>query len=114
VIHGIAPLARGGTIEIRAGRRGTRLELQVVDDGAGMHPGHRSGMGLDNARRRLRELYGEEQSLEVQAARGGGVAATVSIPFHDAPGGAQSEVVIHEDADADRGRRSARPAGDGL
>jgi len=62
-----------------------------VDDGAGMQPGHRSGMGLANARRRLRELYGEEQSLEVQAAGGGGVAATVSIPFHDAPGGAQSE-----------------------
>jgi len=46
VIHGIAPLARGGTIEIRADRRGGRLELQVVDDGAGMQPGHRSGMVL--------------------------------------------------------------------
>ena len=70
----------------------------------------RSGMGLANARRRLRELYGEEQSLEVQAAGGGGVAATVSIPFHDAAGGAPSEVVIREDTDAERGRRSARPA----
>ena len=110
VIHGIAPLARGGTIEIRADRRGGRLELQVVDDGAGMQPGHRSGMGLANARRRLRELYGEEQSLEVQTAGGGGVTATVSIPFHDAPGGAPSEVVIREDTDAERGRRSARTA----
>jgi len=36
-------------------------------------------------------LYGTEQSLEVQAARGGGVTATVSIPFHDVAGGAQSE-----------------------
>jgi len=59
-------------------------------------------MGLANARRRLRELYGEEQSLEVRAAGGGGVAATVSIPFHDAAGGAPSEVVIREDTDAER------------
>jgi signal transduction histidine kinase len=112
VIHGIAPLARGGTIEIRARRCGTTLELQVLDDGAGMQPGHRSGMGLANARRRLRELYGEEQSVIVKPAPGGGgVAAVVSIPFHEAaPAGVESEVVTRENTDPDRGRRGARPA----
>jgi len=35
-----SPARPGGTIEIRADRRGGRLELQVVDDGAGMQPGH--------------------------------------------------------------------------
>jgi two-component system, LytTR family, sensor kinase len=109
VIHGVAPLARGCTIEICAERRGTRLELQVLDDGAGMQPGRSAGLGLANARRRLRELYGEEQAVNVSDAPGGGVTARVSIPFHDAPGVA-AEVFSRDNSSPDRGRRSARPA----
>jgi two-component system LytT family sensor kinase len=110
VIHGVAPLARSCTIELRACRRGPRLELQVVDDGAGIRPGRRPGLGLANARRRLRELYGAEQSLDLRGTPGGGVAARVSIPFHDAAGGVAAEALSHESTDPDRGRRSARPA----
>lgn len=110
VIHGVAPLARSCTIEIRACRRGPRLELQVVDDGAGMRPVRRPGLGLANARRRLRELYGAEQSVDLSGTPGGGVAAMVSIPFHDAAGGVAAEALSHESTDPDRGRRSARPA----
>jgi two-component system LytT family sensor kinase len=110
VIHGVAPLARSCTIEIRACRRGSRLELHVADDGAGMRPGRRPGLGLANARRRLRELYGAEQSVDLRGTPGGGVTATVSIPFHDAPGGVAAEAFSHESTDPDRGRRSARPA----
>lgn len=110
VIHGIAPLDRPGVIEIRVCRRDQRLEMQVVDNGAGLRPTRRSGMGLSNARRRLHELYGEKQSLTVDAALGGGVAAVVSIPYHTAPGTVQAEVVSRENQDADRGRRGARSA----
>jgi signal transduction histidine kinase len=108
VIHGVAPLARGCTVEIRAERRGTRLELQILDDGAGLQPGRPAGLGLANARRRLRELYGEEQAVTVSAAPGGGVTAVVSIPFHDARGVAAAEVFSRDNTDPDRGRRSAR------
>jgi signal transduction histidine kinase len=110
VIHGAAPLARGCTIEIRAERRDTRLELQVLDDGAGMRPGRTAGLGLANAQRRLRALYGEEQTVSVSDAPGGGVTALVSIPFHDAPGVAAAEVFPRDNTGPDRGRRSARPA----
>jgi two-component system, LytTR family, sensor kinase len=110
VIHGAAPLARSCTIEIRAERHGMRLELQVIDDGAGMKPGHSTGLGLANARRRLRELYGEEQGVTVSGAPGSGVIALVSIPFHDAPGVPAAEVFSRDNTDPDRGRRSARPA----
>ena len=110
VIHGIAPLDRPGVIEIRVCRREQRLEMQVVDNGAGLRATRRSGMGLTNARRRLHELYGEKQFLTVDAAPGGGVAAVISIPYHTAPGTVQAEVVSRENQDADRGRRSARSA----
>jgi two-component system LytT family sensor kinase len=110
VIHGVAPLLRGCTIEIRAEHRGKRLELQVLDDGAGMKPGCLPGLGLANARRRLRELYAEDQSLNMSGAPGGGVAALVSIPFHDAPGVTAAEVFSRDDTSPDRGRRSPRPA----
>jgi two-component system, LytTR family, sensor kinase len=110
VIHGVAPLARGCTVEIRAERRGTRLELQILDDGAGMQPGRAAGLGLANARRRLRELYGEEQAVTVSGAPGGGVAALVSIPFHDAPGVAAAEVFSRDNTGPDRGRRSTLAA----
>src|ERR1700722_881584 len=110
VIHGVAPLVRGCTIEIRAARRGTRLELEVLDDGAGMQTGHSAGLGLANARRRLRELYGEEQAVNVSGAPGGGVTALVSIPFHDAPGVTAAEGFSRDNTSSDRGRRSARPA----
>ncbi len=110
VIHGAAPLARSCTIDIRAERRDTRLEIRVLDDGAGMRPGHSTGLGLANARRRLHELYGDEQRVTVNGARGGGVIAFVSIPFHYATDVPAAEVFSRDNTGPDRGRRSARPA----
>jgi signal transduction histidine kinase len=110
VIHGVSPLVRGCTIKIRAERRGTRLELEVFDDGAGMQPERSAGLGLANARRRLHELYGDEQALSVRNSPGGGVTALVSIPFHDAPGVTAAEAFSRDNTSPDRGRRSARPA----
>jgi two-component system, LytTR family, sensor kinase len=110
VIHGIAPLARGGTLEVSAARHGARLELLVSDDGVGLHGTPTAGVGLANARRRLHELYGSEQSLSLGARPGGGVAAAVSIPWHDAPGAVPDEGKSGENTHADRGRRGARAA----
>jgi two-component system LytT family sensor kinase len=107
VIHGIAPLQRGGTVAIRAYRREQQLVLQVEDDGMGMRRAGSAGMGLSNARRRMRELYGTQQSLSVTSEPGEGVCARVCIPFRIMPRSAQTEVVSREHTDTDSGRRSA-------
>jgi LytS/YehU family sensor histidine kinase len=79
VRHGIAPLVEGGTLTIEAAVEGERLRLVVADDGKGAdHVG--DGIGLGNARQRLRQLYGDRQSLEIETAPGKGFRVTVEIP----------------------------------
>lgn len=102
VIHGITPLGRPGTVEIRSYRRSELIVLEVEDDGVGLQPQKHTGLGLSNARRRLRQLYGSEQAIELTAVPGGGTVATVSFPFKGP--------CTHEDADIDCGRRAAGAA----
>jgi len=85
VIHGIAPSARPGKIDISASREGPRLALQVRDDGAGLPEHFEPGLGISNARARLQRLYGDQQSLRIDQAPGGGAAVSLSIPFRIAP-----------------------------
>jgi two-component system, LytTR family, sensor kinase len=82
--HGIAPRRGPGTVEIRAERRGGRLVLQVADDGRGLPPEglkRRGGVGVANTRARLAQLYGGDHRFEIGPRPGGGVAATIEIPF---------------------------------
>jgi two-component system, LytTR family, sensor kinase len=81
VIHGIAPSTRPGTIGIRASRDGSRLALQIRDDGAGLPERFEPGLGISNARARMQRLYGEEQSLQIERPEDGGATVRVSIPF---------------------------------
>jgi len=85
VIHGTSPAGRPCTIEICAERQGERLVLRVEDDGVGLREPQRPGIGLSNARRRLRQLYGEQQSVELSARDDGGVTASLSIPLRILP-----------------------------
>ncbi len=106
ITHGIAPLGRCGTVQIRVYRRGNQLVLQVEDDGVGMGNTAGSGTGLANARRRMAQLYGSEQSLEVTGAPGQGVSAIACVPFRILPRSVEEEAA-REDKDADSGRRVA-------
>jgi len=87
--HGIARRAGAGVLEVSARRVGSQLVLRVRDDGPGLttapEPG---GVGLANTRARLAALYGDRATLEVANAEGGGVAATVRLPYHEASGDA--------------------------
>jgi two-component system, LytTR family, sensor kinase len=81
--HGLAPRARGGTLEVGARAAGDRLELWVRDDGVGLstvaaHPS--SGVGLANTRARLAQLYGDAALLDIRDDTDGGVNATISLP----------------------------------
>lgn len=79
VRHGIAPIVAGGTIEIHAALLGDTVRIVVADDGAGAGTVV-EGVGLGNARRRLRQLYGDRQSLEIDSAPGRGFRVTLMVP----------------------------------
>jgi LytS/YehU family sensor histidine kinase len=81
VVHGIAPAARPCRLEIRSWRAAEQLLLQVIDDGVGLQVPHRPGVGLSNATKRLYQLYGERQSLDLTGHPDRGVVVTVSIPL---------------------------------
>ncbi len=84
VQHGIAPRAGAGRIDIRSRRRNGTLQLQVVDDGAGLPEAGgsaREGLGLTNTRARLAQLYGSAHRFDLRRAEGGGVAVTLDIPL---------------------------------
>lgn len=82
--HGLAPLAEGGRIEIRAQRRNGKLNLLMVDNGRGITNGNsHTGIGLRNTRARLKSLYGSAHKLEMKAPPNGGFAVEIEIPFRE-------------------------------
>ena len=72
-----------GRITVTARRQDRMLQVSVTDNGRGLvdapRVGH--GIGLANTRERLRHLYGNAQRLELQRTEGGGVRATMELPF---------------------------------
>ena len=83
--HGIARRANAGLVHVSAYREDNQLVLTVRDDGPGLYtsPDTASGVGLSNTRARLAALYGGNATLEVGNAEGGGVIATVRLPYHE-------------------------------
>lgn len=106
VVHGIAPADRPCTIRIEAGRRGDQLLLSVVDDGMGLAVPNRDGVGLSNARSRLRQLYPGRHFLDLHSEPKAGTSITVSIPFQILSRVAAGAVIDDENTNPDRGRRS--------
>jgi len=84
VKHGVSKLEGVGRIEIMARRVGERVVLTVRDNGpvASGKPIGVEGLGVRNTRARLTQLYGQEQSLALRPAPGGGLVAEVSLPYH--------------------------------
>ena len=73
----------GGTVHVRIVRDGDTLRCLVHDDGRGMQPPLRGGgIGLRATRGRLEALYGEAGHVDLADSPDGGVAATVTLPFH--------------------------------
>jgi LytS/YehU family sensor histidine kinase len=80
--HGITTRAAVGHVLIGARRINDCLYLTVRDDGSGM-PGTAAdqGVGLSNTKARLRQLYGDDASIEVVNMTDGGVSAQVVLPY---------------------------------
>jgi len=92
--HGISVDSAAGRLEITAQRHNGRVWLCVRDDGPGPAPGSRLrfGVGLTNIQARLKQLYGDESSLELTGGDGRGCQAIITIPLRSS----------HEDASPHR------------
>src|SRR5215469_4107767 len=79
--HGIANVPAGGDVVLRIARAEDQLRIEVENTGA-LQPSIRTGIGLANARERLRLLYGPSAELSLAESSPGRVRATVLMPFH--------------------------------
>lgn len=89
VKHGIFSRSKGGTIHIRIADQSDRVEISVTDDGIGLeqdkisqllqvHANDKSGIGLLNTDRRLKQLYGK--GLTIKSKLGTGTTVSFVIP----------------------------------
>lgn len=89
--HGIGRRPEAGRIEIAAARVNGRLQLSVADDGPGLPAGFElagaGGIGLENTRARLEQVYEGAASLELRGREGGGTVALITLPAGDAGAG---------------------------
>jgi signal transduction histidine kinase len=81
--HGIAHCEREGCIETSAKLVGTRMQLQVRDNGPGLDGGTHSGfgVGLLNTRERLNHFYQDDYELRTSQPESGGFEVSITIPF---------------------------------
>jgi two-component system, LytTR family, sensor kinase len=118
--HGLATAANG-LIVIRAERRDKRLFLTVTDNGRGLPPAAhiREGVGVATTRKRLEQLYPQDNSFGMYTHASGGVVVTTEIPFHTARAlpSVVGEFVSNEHTSSHtnghRGRRAVGPGSPG-
>jgi two-component system, LytTR family, sensor kinase len=83
--HGLAPRVAPGTLAVRARRDNGWTRIDVEDTGDGLPDGWTMetsrGTGLRNLAARLAAEFGPDGSLVVAPREGGGVLATVRIPY---------------------------------
>jgi len=86
--HGLAATAGKGRVVIRASTFGGRVQIVIADDGPGFLPQahRRNGVGLENTRRRLEQLYGAEHRLQIESGTNAvtGTRITIEIPHRTA------------------------------
>jgi LytS/YehU family sensor histidine kinase len=81
VRHGIDPSEQGGRIEVggRFDAATRRAQLWVADSGLGLRGAPTTGTGLENARERLRGVFGADARLELSPIEPHGVRAELSF-----------------------------------
>jgi len=88
IVHGVERKPGPGTVEVRGAVAEGRLELKVIDDGAGFGgDGSETGTGtaLANIRARHHPPWALEAALKLAERPGGGVVATLVIPTGAGP-----------------------------
>jgi hypothetical protein len=84
--HGIAQCEDSGWIETSAQRVGTRMCLQVRDNGPGMNGSSASGFGLgfSNTKERLAHFYQNDYEFRAFQPESGGFQVSITIPYEKA------------------------------
>jgi sensor histidine kinase YesM len=97
VNHGVEPLTRPVTIQVRAYRQLNRLILEVQDDGAGIDAAimtavnartftykqsDRTSIGLQNVIQRLEAEYGEACTVHIEGGSGQGTRVMLLLPLN--------------------------------
>lgn len=83
VRHGVAPVRGPGRVEIRAQVSASGLRVVVEDSGPGFPEPRllREGIGLQNTRARLAQMYGAAARLELANVPAGGARVTLTLPL---------------------------------
>lgn len=93
--YGIESRETGGSVTIRALRKGDILHLEVADDGDGFGGGHLlgtgNGVGLSNTKARLQALYGDGHQFKLTANQPTGACVLIEIPFRLSPTDTQNK-----------------------
>jgi len=112
--HGISVDSVAGRLEIAVQRHNGRIWLCVRDDGPGPAPGSRLrfGVGLTNVQSRLKQLYGDESSLELTGATV--EAVRPSSPFHCGVRMKTRVLIVDDEPIARRGIRHYLAEHDGI
>jgi two-component system LytT family sensor kinase len=79
--HGVERVPGPVALQVQARRAGERLRLCVSDDAGTLPPEWPEGVGLANLRQRLAAAYGDQASLRLAPRSGGGVVATMELPW---------------------------------
>jgi sensor histidine kinase YesM len=84
--HGIAHCEDSGLIETSAQRLGTRMCLQVRDNGPGLNGRSASGfgLGLSNTKERLAHFYQNDYEFRAFQPESGGFQVSITIPYEKA------------------------------
>lgn len=87
--HGIAPLPEGGTVRIAVQKRSDGLHIQVRNTGTLAGEPDQRGIGLANSLERLRLIFGDRVTLQLQPSGPDEVTCEVVIP---SPAGVASAI----------------------
>jgi two-component system LytT family sensor kinase len=83
--YAVTPRESGADIWLNASRVGSRVRIEVADNGEGSNSqltaSPSTGVGLANIRDRLNQAYGEDQRFEARPNDRGGFSVIVEIPF---------------------------------
>ena len=105
--HGLSSKVQGGTIRIRARRRGSRLCLAVEDDGVGIPEAKLAtvldhGIGVSNVNERLKVLFAGEYRMWIDSQPGRGTRIEIEVPELQAGPAAVSQGTLENRRDIDQ------------
>ncbi len=98
--HGVAKVIRPVSVMVSAHRENGNLVISVKDDGPGFEKpvaDVKPGFGLRSTRERLEQMYGTNQSLDLQSSPGEGVGITIRLPFRRIDPGTDDKISFHDE-----------------